>query len=290
MTFRLPPPFAASFGQPESAPRGAAAGAPGTVTEWGVLSNELSALHGTLAALDGPSEVIFSSLVYLGAGATFLGLALLSPWAAGIGLAAALLAFAWPATALERRRGETRLDEFLPTSHFHEVHSIRIDATPGRVWRSIHEVTAREIRLFMLLTWIRSPRLSHHRKESILDPPPQEPILAVALRSGFFLLAESEGREIVVGAVLQGGGFGPPVAAGEFRGLSEKGLSKAAMSFRLVDESPGKRRLVTETRVFATDRRTCRLFALYWRLIYPGSALIRRTWLAAIRRRAEGAR
>jgi hypothetical protein len=255
-----------------------------------VLSNESSALHDTLAALHGSSEVILSSLVYLGAGATLLGLALLSPWAAGIGLAAVLLAFAWPATALERRGGETRLDEFLPTSHFHEVHSIRIDATPGRVWRSIHEVTASEIRLFILLTWIRSPRLSRRRKASILDPPPREPILDVALRSGFVLLAESEGREIVIGAVLQGGGFRLPVGSGEFRELSAKGLAKTAMSFRLVEESPGKRRLTTETRVFATDPRTSRLFALYWRLIYPGSALIRRTWLAAIRRRAQGAR
>jgi hypothetical protein len=47
-------------------------------------------------------------------------------------------------------------------------------------------------------------------------------------------------------------------------------------------------RLTTETRVLATDSRTRRLFAAYWRLILPGSALMRRTWLAAIRRRAEG--
>ncbi|HYW41393.1 MAG TPA: hypothetical protein VE959_00970 [Bryobacteraceae bacterium] len=29
-------------------------------------------------------------------------------------------------------------------------------------------------------------------------------------------------------------------------------------------------------------------FAAYWRMIYPGSALIRRMWLRAIKRRAEG--
>jgi len=31
-----------------------------------------------------------------------------------------------------------------------------------------------------------------------------------------------------------------------------------------------------------------RRFAAYWRLIYPGSALIRRSWLRAIRQRATG--
>jgi hypothetical protein len=29
-------------------------------------------------------------------------------------------------------------------------------------------------------------------------------------------------------------------------------------------------------------------FAAYWRVIYPGSALIRRMWLRAIARRTEG--
>ncbi len=45
--------------------------------------------------------------------------------------------------------------------------------------------------------------------------------------------------------------------------------------------------LTTETRVFATDSRARRRFAVYWRVIYPGSALIRRSWLDAIKRRAE---
>jgi hypothetical protein len=41
--------------------------------------------------------------------------------------------------------------------------------------------------------------------------------------------------------------------------------------------------------VFATDPASCRRFAVYWRVIYPGSALIRRMWLRAIRLRAERA-
>jgi hypothetical protein len=45
--------------------------------------------------------------------------------------------------------------------------------------------------------------------------------------------------------------------------------------------------LTTETRVFATDAPTRRKFAAYWRVIYPGSALIRMMWLRAIKQRAE---
>jgi hypothetical protein len=59
------------------------------------------------------------------------------------------------------------------------------------------------------------------------------------------------------------------------------------MNFRLEDE--GETCLVsTETRVQTTDASSRRRFAMYWFVIYPGSALIRRMWLRAIKRRAEG--
>ena len=41
------------------------------------------------------------------------------------------------------------------------------------------------------------------------------------------------------------------------------------------------------TRVCAADPQAVRAFAAYWRVIYPGSALIRIMWLRAIRLRAE---
>jgi len=43
--------------------------------------------------------------------------------------------------------------------------------------------------------------------------------------------------------------------------------------------------LRTETRVFANGARARRRFAWYWRLIYPGSSLIRYAWLRAIAKR-----
>ena len=57
--------------------------------------------------------------------------------------------------------------------------------------------------------------------------------------------------------------------------------------FVVHEEGDGVVLLTTETRVFATDPSARRRFAVYWRVIYPGSALIRRSWLDAIKRRAE---
>jgi hypothetical protein len=70
--------------------------------------------------------------------------------------------------------------------------------------------------------------------------------------------------------------------------LAAPGFVKATMNFRVEPAEAGLCDLTTETRVFATDPRTARVFAAYWRVIYPGSALIRRMWLRAIKIRAEG--
>ncbi|MGH9675014.1 MAG: hypothetical protein ACRD44_17720, partial [Bryobacteraceae bacterium] len=67
-----------------------------------------------------------------------------------------------------------------------------------------------------------------------------------------------------------------------FKALHAPGFALAAMNFRVEDTGL----VTTETRVFATDDAARRRFAVYWRLIYPWSALLRRTWLRAIARRA----
>jgi hypothetical protein len=162
-----------------------------------------------------------------------------------------------------------------------------VHAPPARVFRALNEVTAEEIFLFRTLTWIRNPTRSWRRgRENILAPPAHRPILGVALRSGFVSLAEEADREVVVGAVvccrprrLQG--------AESFLGLQEPGFAKAAMNFLLQGDGDGWTRLTTETRVHGTDAAARRRFAVYWRFIYPGSALIRHGWLRAIKARAE---
>jgi len=61
------------------------------------------------------------------------------------------------------------------------------------------------------------------------------------------------------------------------------------MNFLVEESRPDKCTVTTETRVYATDASSRRRFATYWRLIYPGSALIRRMWLRAVKHRAETA-
>jgi hypothetical protein len=242
-----------------------------------------------------------SVVVYLGLAGVMLGaLSLLKPlrWlgirtrahgAALLLTGTGVVAIGWALPTPERHgpADGSRLDGVVPVYQFVERHETRIHADPERVYAAVKGVTAGEIQLFRVLTWIRSPRWPWGRtRETILSAPAGEPILEVALRSGFVLLAEETNREIVFGSVVCCGGARATSAA-EFAALELPGVAKAVMNFRLTQEADGWTQLSTETRVFATDPAACRRFAAYWRVIYPGSALIRRMWLRAIRLRAE---
>jgi hypothetical protein len=81
-------------------------------------------------------------------------------------------------------------------------------------------------------------------------------------------------------------GWHGPLAAADFQRPLPPGFVLAAMNFVVTADGSGGSVITTETRVFASSPSARRRFAAYWRIIYPGSALIRRMWLRAIRRRA----
>lgn len=208
----------------------------------------------------------------------------------GAGLIVAALGGFLPARETRIEAIRTRLDEFAPVYQFNEVHRIHIRAPRDRVYRAIKAVTADEILFFRTLTWIR--RLGRPGAESIVNAPERLPLLEVATRTSFLLLAEDPGQEIVVGTiVLAPAGWQPKAhpTPQDFKALVRPGFAKATMNFRLEDAGSEACVVTTETRVYATDASARGRFAAYWRMIYPGSALIRRMWLRAVKLRAEAA-
>jgi len=209
----------------------------------------------------------------------------------GIGLFAVLGGAFYPAPLVRVERHTTRLDDFMPEYQFFETHSIHVSAPVDRTFDAVRKVTAAEIWLFRTFTWIRSPHLGESR-ESILNAPPDEPILDVALRSGFVSLAETPPREMVLGTVLfsldeRARAWRKGDLVEHFAVLPLSKTAKAAMSFVVEEDASGGSLVRTETRVFATDDAARRRFSPYWRAIHPGSAILRLTWLRAIKRRAE---
>jgi hypothetical protein len=62
------------------------------------------------------------------------------------------------------------------------------------------------------------------------------------------------------------------------------------MNFLVTPDEGGGSTVITETRIYANNPSSLRRFGVYWRLIHPGSDLIRRMWLRAIAQRAERGR
>lgn len=183
------------------------------------------------------------------------------------------------------------IDDFAPAFHFRESHETTIAAPPERVYQAMRATTANDIALFQTFTWIR--RMGRSGPESILDAPGHQPILDVATKTGFLLLTDHP-REVVIGSVVVAPPGtrrreGRPFTADDFRQLMLPGFAKATMNFRIEDLGGGQSKLVTETRVFATDQTALGRFTPYWRIIFPGSAILRMTWLRAIKSRAERA-
>jgi hypothetical protein len=179
------------------------------------------------------------------------------------GIVLVLIALLWPAREERVTTVASKLDEIMSRWQFVERHEIRIAAPPERIYSAIRDVTAREIRFFQILTAIRCMGRCRET-ESILHAPAAKPILDVALRSGFRILIDDAPRELVIGTRVAP-------------------RTLAVMNFHV----DGDGLVTTETRVFAETDAARRKFAIYWRFIRPGSGIIRRSWLEAIKRRVE---
>jgi hypothetical protein len=180
------------------------------------------------------------------------------------------------------------LDRWLPEFRHNEIHETTIVAPLEVVRRAVREVTGGEIPLGRLLFGIRAlpalllrkpfPRREHQR-----------PLLDTAATNGFLLLADDPDATVfgVVGRFWQPTGSVVRLSdPGEFLAFATEGYAKGAVDFVLRDLGDGRVHLRTETRVLPLGRRAARQFGIYWFFVHPGSALLRRSWLRAIRKRA----
>jgi len=183
----------------------------------------------------------------------------------------------------------TKLDEWMPRWQVGERHVTQIAAAPEEVFAAIRAVSADDIFLFRTLIAIR--RCGQDGPESILNAPDKKPLLDVATQTSFVRLAEEPPREIVIGTVVAAprglrksvGGLSPDF----FRVKLPPGVALATMNFFVQPDNRGGSILSSETRIDANSPSALRSFVVYWRIIHPGSDIIRRMWLRAIKQRAE---
>jgi hypothetical protein len=193
----------------------------------------------------------------------------------GLGLLGFLTGVYLPVSETRVAVPRTRLDEFAPVFQFSEFHSIAVNASKERIDSAIRKVTPEEIRFFQTLMRIR-----------FLETPAGRPILGSFTAGTFQALADHPGREIVVGRAGNGR-TARAMTAAEFKAFRRPQMIKIAMNFRIEETDSSHCLVTTETRVYAVGTHALHGFATYWRMIYPGSSLIRREWLRAIKVRAE---
>ena len=181
------------------------------------------------------------------------------------------------------------LDELLPRFDVRIVQKTWVAAPPEAVFAAVKQVRALDVRLLAPLEALRSlpGRLS---RRNTFKPASSLPLLE-HFADGVIALGEREGAEIVAGAIgrfwqLFGNEPAPKLTTRkQFLAFTDPGYAKAAVSFVVLRDRAGSV-VTTETRVLATSPDARRSFLRYWRMIRLGSVLIRRSWLAAIRRRA----
>ena len=158
------------------------------------------------------------------------------------------------------------IDSLLPHCDFYERHSIVVRATPERVYDAALNTNLTQSWITKLLLAMRG----------ITRPA----------RSMFSVAAEERPREIVFGIE---GPFWKPFCKPthpDFQTPVPPDVARGAWNFIVEREDASHVRVTTETRVLCGENAR-RKFAAYWFLIRPGSGLIRRMMLRAIRKEAE---
>lgn len=188
----------------------------------------------------------------------------------------------------------TLIDEFLPVYDVAERHATHVRASPDRIYAALRTTDLAASPLVRLLFGLRGLPLLFSAKPGATHAAAQRLRMSIMLSDfearGFTVLAEHPPRELLIGLVgtfwtLRGGLR--TVDAATFRGPQPAGTARAAWNFRVEPSADGSCQLTTETRVLAADPESRRRFRWYWRVIRPGSGLIRRGMLHAIRRSAE---
>jgi hypothetical protein len=200
------------------------------------------------------------------------------------GVALTLAALLWPAPMIRVAQHRTLLDDIMPEYQFSERHSARIHARPEQVMQAIRQSTFGDMKSLGTLLKIRGAALRIHDTGGLWE---DKRILDAFSASGY-LSGGSENEIVMFGGrnVRANRGLGVRTVQ-EFADYREQGAVKMAFDFNVEDAGGGWSTISAETRVVALDDLTRRGMGRYWRLIVPGSGLLRLQWLEGIKKRAE---
>lgn len=186
-----------------------------------------------------------------------------------------------------RQQGARLIDRFMPRAEVTECHETVVHAPADIVFDVAQNFDLQSIPLVRAIFWLRAKVLR------AAAPPAQlfaKGLVAETTATGWGILAERPGRELVVGSVTQpwkGDVIFTSVEPERFATYSEPDMVKIVWTLEAEPLGPKLTRFRTETRVLATDETARTKFRRYWRWAGVGIVVIRWLLLPALRREGE---
>ena len=184
---------------------------------------------------------------------------------------------------MKKQRAPSLIDGWLsPQARLLERHELRIAAPPEQASEVIQQVTLADMPIMRALFMMRGiPHSKEMTLRQFFSTPP------------FLILQEEPPNEVVIGSTgrswrLTGDRKRPglPSTPEKFRTYAEEGSMRVIANVRAEAMESGSL-ISTETWVETFGSRARWLFRAYWLIVGPFSALIRREFLRATRRRSK---
>ncbi len=174
------------------------------------------------------------------------------------------------------------IQHFLPNPRHTEIHRIFVRATPETAWQAVRHLDMSEVGWVKLLFDIRTlpekisgkKRTTEQKGLGIDDIGRGD--------TGFIILHETPGKEVVIGSVGQFWHLKIPfekVSPEQFTGFSTPGYGKIAWSIAVEPFKTGST-ICFELRTTATDEKSWKKLNRYYHAIAVGSKLIRMSAMA----------
>jgi len=174
------------------------------------------------------------------------------------------------------------LDTWLPDYNVRTVHRRASSADPERLWEAAEQTRIRDTRLLRPLI---GARLGPHA-------PAADTTFRELFRSGIFTLLEEGDRYSISGIAgclwSPKGDYARFESAADYKEYDVPGRAKGATMTEVREHERGSE-IVTEIRVWCTDRRAWIRFRPVWLLVAPFLRFVRMDLLRGVARRAERA-
>lgn len=184
---------------------------------------------------------------------------------------------------------DTLLDRFMPEYDVVERHRIRVAASAAETLNAAGHVDMRASPLIRAIVRLRALAMG----DTTDDAGRPRGLMAETTSMGWHVLAETPGREVVVGAAarpwLPNVTF-EPLPPEQFVAFNTPGYVKIVWTLRIDSAWPGGTVFSTETRAVATDAESRAKFRRYWKRVVPGVVAIRWILLRQLKKDAEGNR